>query len=66
MTNIWVLNDVTTSSLFVLVIILKIYDLASYPVLGPEDCPSTNSSTTFLEDQGLSMETYKVTLIPTF
>jgi len=45
--NVWTLNDLATSCLFVIVIIIKIYYVSSYPTSGPFECPAADNGTAY-------------------
>ena len=42
--NVWTLNDLTTSFLFLIVIIIKIYNVSKYDITGAFECPAVNES----------------------
>ena len=51
--NVWAINDLATSALFIGVIILKIYDIASFQVIDPNVCPATVNVTQFITETGI-------------
>lgn len=62
--NVWVLNDVSTSALFLVVIILKIYDLVKYPILGPNKCPATvDNKTEFAMMKKMTLHDFEVSSV---